>query len=91
MKGLDGYPLIYMKNILANEAHCHPYIELLGVMYLMKLQYGKNFATRAGSTWRLLFVTALMPWVMKYRVMTRTNSVGADDGVMDDEKDITAI
>ena len=87
MKGLDGYPSIYMKNILANEAHCHPYIELLSAMYLMKLQYGNKFATRAGSTWRLIFVTALMPWVMKYRVMTR----GTDDGSVTDKKRIAAM
>ena len=37
---LDNYPTIYMKDILTNEAHRHPYIELLGVMYLMKLRYG---------------------------------------------------
>ena len=68
-----------MQNILANEAHCHPYIELLGIMYMMKLQYGKQFASRAGSSWRLVFVTALMPWVSKYRAMTRTNAEAEDD------------
>jgi len=80
--GLDSYPSIFMKNILASEAHSHPHIQLLGAMYIMKLQYGKQFATRAGSNWRLIFVTALMPWVMKYRVMTKTN-IDVDDDNLD--------
>ena len=65
---LDNYPTIYMKDILTNEAHRHPYIELLGVMYLMKLRYGDSFGQRAGSCWRLIFVYALMPWMHKYRI-----------------------
>jgi len=80
--GLDSYPSDYIKTILASEAHCHPYIELLGAMYLMKLLYGKKFATRAGSTWRLIFVTALMPWVLKHRVMTKTK-IDVDDDILE--------
>jgi len=71
---LDKYPRIFMKDILAQEAHRHPYINLLGVMYLMKLRYGEHFGRRAGSTWRLIFVHALMPWLNKYRVLTRTTN-----------------
>merc|ERR1719291_1079106 len=79
---LDSYPSIFMQNILASEAHSHPYIELLGAMYMMRLQFGKQFATRAGSSWRLLFVTALMPWVSKYRVVTR-RKIDVDDDILD--------
>ena len=49
---------------------------------MMKLQYGKQFATRAGSTWRLIFVTALMPWVLKCRVMTKTK-IDDDDDILE--------
>ena len=68
---LDNYPSIFLKDILSHEAHRHPYIELMGVMYLMKLRYGENFGKRAGSTWRLIFVYALMPWLNKYRIIDR--------------------
>ena len=34
----------------------------------MKLKHGKNFANRQGSTWRMLFVFALMPWMRRYRI-----------------------
>ena len=37
----------------------------------MKLRHGPNFGNRAGSCWRLLFVYALMPWLHKYRALTR--------------------
>jgi hypothetical protein len=66
---LDGYPVIFVKDILSHEAHRHPYLELMGVMYLMKLRYGEHFGNRAGSTWRLIFVYALMPWLNKYRIL----------------------
>ena len=66
---LDGYPVIFMKDILSHEAHRHPYLELMGSMYLMKMRYGEHFGNRAGSTWRLIFVYALMPWLNKYRIL----------------------
>ena len=34
----------------------------------MKIKHGKNFGKRSNSTWRLLFVFALMPWLQKYRI-----------------------
>lgn len=35
---------------------------------MMKLRYGDQFATTAGATWRLLFITSLMPWLRKHRI-----------------------
>lgn len=64
---LDSFPLIFQKDLLAHEAHRHPYVERLGVMYMLKLRYDDDFGTRAGSYWRLLFVYALLPWMRKYR------------------------
>lgn len=68
---LDNYPTVHMKELLQNEAHRHPYIEQLGLIYLMKLRHAE-FGKRAGSCWRLIFVYALMPWLHKYRISTRT-------------------
>jgi hypothetical protein len=65
---LDNYPTVFMKDLLQHEAHRHPYIEMIGVMYLMKLRYRDHFGSRAGTAWRLLFVYALMPWMHKYRI-----------------------
>jgi hypothetical protein len=65
---LDPYPTIHTRDLVAHDAHRHPYIETLGLMYLMKLRYADDFGNRAGSAWRLIFVYALMPWFHKYRV-----------------------
>lgn len=62
------------------QAHRHPYIEQLGMIYLTKLRYERHFGTRAGSTWRLLFVYALMPWLHRYRLQTLL-SRGDDQGL----------
>eukprot|EP00980_Cylindrotheca_fusiformis_P006048 scaffold1301_cov128-Cylindrotheca_fusiformis.AAC.11 len=64
---IDYLPDFFIADILSTEAHRHPYIESLGVTYLYKLKYGEGFISRAGSAWRVLFVTALMPWLQKYR------------------------
>jgi len=66
---LDRYPDYFFQDLLATDAHRHPYIERLGLMYLMKLKHGDKFATKAGSTWRLLFVFALMPYLRKDRII----------------------
>jgi len=72
---LDKYPNVHLKDVLSQEAHRHPYIEQLGVIYLMKLRYRENFGETAGSCWRLLFVYSLMPWLHKYRVQARPELV----------------
>jgi len=46
------------------------------MMYLMKLKHGDKFGQRSSSTWRLLFVFALMPWLRKYRI---TDDVSPSD------------
>jgi hypothetical protein len=65
---LDPYPTIHTRDLIAHDAHRHPYIETLGLMYLMKLRYADDFGNRAGSAWRLIFVYTLMPWFHKYRI-----------------------
>lgn len=70
---LDNYPTVHTKDVLSHEAHRHPYIEALGVMYLMKLRFTKHFGKRAGTCWRLIFVYALMPWLHKYRILARSD------------------
>jgi hypothetical protein len=77
---LDPYPTIHTRDLVAHDAHRHPYIETLGLMYLMKLRYADDFGNRAGSAWRLIFVYTLMPWFHKYRIH-------ADDRMKDDGKD----
>lgn len=71
---IDKYPSSFRRDIILHEAHRHPYMELMGTMYMMKLHHGVSFASRAGSCWRLIFVSALMPWMRRYRVMTRNLS-----------------
>jgi len=66
---LDNFPNIFRQDLLAIDTHRHPYIERLGMMYMMKLKHGSKFGNKAGSTWRLLFVFALMPWLRKNRIV----------------------
>lgn len=63
----DYVPRNFVKDILVHEAHKHPYFERLLSQYLMKLRYDK-FGSEAGACWRQLFVTTLMPWMIKLRV-----------------------
>mmetsp|Transcript_2208 Transcript_2208/g.3214 ORF Transcript_2208/g.3214 Transcript_2208/m.3214 type:complete len:701 (+) Transcript_2208:187-2289(+) len=86
---LDAYPIIHLRDILIREAHRHPYIEMLGTVYLMKLRYGKAFGTNAGSCWRLLFVYALMPWLQQYRIFSNdatTEELREVQDVSDDDE-----
>ena len=78
------FVLIIQRDILAHEAHRHPLIELLGVMYMMKLRYGESFAKQSGSCWRLILVYALCPWLSKYRILTRQDTGNGDADVADD-------
>jgi hypothetical protein len=57
----------------ALAAHRHPYIEMLGICYLMKLRYRESFGSKAGAAWRLLFVYALLPWMHKYRIQVTSD------------------
>ena len=68
---LDNFPNIFRKDILAKEAHNHPFIERLGKIYLLKIFHRDDFATSAGSAWRLIFVSCLFPWLQKYRMDAR--------------------
>ena len=74
---LDPYPLMFRKDILSHEAHRHPYIERLGVMYMLALRYN-DFGSYACTRWRLLFVYALLPWMRKYRRKSEGNTIGRD-------------
>ncbi|CAB9518024.1 expressed unknown protein [Seminavis robusta] len=66
--GLDSVPTGFTRDLLVHEAHLHPYIERLGSMYLMRIRDCEKFGSIAGTTWRSLFVTGLMPWIVKYKV-----------------------
>jgi len=68
MLDLDILPKMFYMNLLSTESHRHPYIELLGKMYLLKLRHKDNFGTSSGAAWRMIFVTALMPWLKKRRI-----------------------
>jgi len=70
----DTVPTHYRKEILSHEAHRHPLIDRLGTMYLMRLRYRNKFCSNAGCAWRRLFVQALMPWLVKYRVSNDTSN-----------------
>lgn len=67
------------KEILIHEAHRHPYLETLAYLYMMQLRHRSGFAKRACSAWRLVFVLALMPWLHKYRDLTRPEHFGEEE------------
>lgn len=44
--------------------HC---IQIFMIRYMMKLRHGANFGSPTGTSWRLLFIFAMMPWMRKHR------------------------
>jgi len=75
---IDSLPRVFRQNLLSTDSHRHPYIELLGLMYLMKLRHKDNFCTGSGSAWRLLFVIVLMPWLKKKRIEDKRDDEDGD-------------
>lgn len=71
---LDRFPDIFRQDILAHEAHNHPYIQRLSKIYLLKIRHGSDFANDAGTCWRLIFVLTLFPWLRQYRMKPRDSS-----------------
>ena len=86
---LDAYPVAFRKNILQIESTRHPYIERVGQLFLLKLIHGKGFISRAGATWRLLFVLTLMPWVRKWRINVSKDAdlTDSEDFTLDSDDD----
>jgi len=76
---LDPTPSDFQKEVLLHEAHRHPYMETLGMIYMMKLRHRNKFAKAHGNAWRLLFVHGLMPWLRSYRLRARPKLNKIDD------------
>lgn len=76
---LDRFPTIFRQDILVHEAHNHPYIERLGMLYIMKIRHGNDFASDAGACWRLVFVLTLFPWLRQYRTKARNEPQLSED------------
>lgn len=72
----DPFPAVHTREILATESHRHPYVEAMGMIYMMKLRYKTEFCSNVGSCWRLIFVYALMPWMQKYRLFVKPTVTG---------------
>jgi len=73
----DHLPVSFRKEILLQEAHRHPYIEVLGKAYIMKLRHRNSFASNAGCCMRIIFTEALMPWLRSYRDMARQENASS--------------
>ncbi len=87
----DPYPTIHIRDLVAHEAHRHPFIEILGTVYLMKLRYSEYFGSRAGSAWRLMFIYALLPWMHQYRISERQTTIDASDRGEEDNDGVSVI
>ena len=84
---LDKYPIYFRKDLLSHEAHRHPYIERLGVMYMLKLLLDDKgeFCNVCGTSWRLVLLHAIMPWLFKRRVHLKSEIeevIGGDEEEM---------
>jgi hypothetical protein len=86
---VDLYPMIFRADVLAHEAHRHPYIETLGLVYLYKLRY-QDFANSAGSTWRVLLVMSLFPWLRKYSFRRKCTEPDLVKDPVDENDDLKA-
>ncbi len=84
---VDFLPMIFRADILAHEAHRHPYIETIGLVYLHKLR-GQDFANVAGSTWRVLFVMSLFPWLRRYSFRRKYFEPEHAQDITDKHKDV---
>lgn len=71
---LDKYPWSFGSDMIVHDAHRHPYIERLGLFYMLQIENGDAFISRSGSSWRLMFTLALMPWLRRYRPATLATS-----------------
>ena len=65
--GGDSKADTFRKEILVQEAHCHPYLDRLSGIYLRRLRDGENFGSAASQAWRSLFVIGMCPWLIRYR------------------------
>eukprot|EP00547_Thalassionema_nitzschioides_P005901 CAMPEP_0194201652 /NCGR_PEP_ID=MMETSP0156-20130528/1868_1 /TAXON_ID=33649 /ORGANISM="Thalassionema nitzschioides, Strain L26-B" /LENGTH=943 /DNA_ID=CAMNT_0038926899 /DNA_START=232 /DNA_END=3060 /DNA_ORIENTATION=+ len=71
---IDTYANAFGCDMLIHEAHRHPFLERLGVFYLLKIANGDAFISRPGSCWRLIFSLALLPWLKRYRQGLENNN-----------------
>lgn len=71
----DLLPITFRKEVLVHDAHRHPFIERMGLLYMLKLRHGTNFGTQAGAMWRILITVALMPWLRRYRTANHDDSL----------------
>jgi hypothetical protein len=62
---LDGFPVFYHKDLLIHDAHRHPYLERLGLIYLLKFRLGPQFGSRFGSAWRIFVLSCTYAVVEK--------------------------
>ena len=52
---------------------------------MRKLIHKKEFVHLAGSTWRLLLVHAIFPWLSKYRILTRPEKTEENKAIKDEK------
>ena len=77
----DKYPRFFRQALLLQESHKHPWLEVLGKMYLMKYRYREKFISSAGYTYRLIFALSLMPYLRKFRLTNRKMDQDGGEGL----------